>query len=93
MTQCPSCSTEVTYTDHIHKDVVCRGVTDPYIQLYLLDDQNQDRTLEKILKFVEAKASGKRSVFRLHYSHDVGTTRNTSPYQSHCVNATQSTYR
>ena len=43
--QCPSCITDVTYTDHIHKDVVCRGVADPDIQLDLLVIRTRRKSL------------------------------------------------
>ena len=39
------------------------------IQLDLLGDKNQDMTLERILRFVEAKEAGKRSATQLLLPH------------------------
>ena len=77
VTQCPSCTADVNYTDAILRDVLSRGIADQEIQLDVLGDQNQDMTLEEVLKFVEAKESGKRSASRLLNSHgaeSVGST-------------------
>ena len=60
-TQCPSCDTNVNYTEHILHNVLTHGLADSKIQLDLLGDKNQDMTLEEVLQFVEAKESGKQS--------------------------------
>ena len=62
---CPGCDRQVTYTEAILTDVLCRGIADAEIQRDLLGDTNQAMTLEQAIKFVEAKESGKRSVNRL----------------------------
>ena len=67
--QCTNCQANVNYTEAILRDVLCRGLEDPEIQLELLGDKNQDMTLEQILKFVEAKEAGKRSATRLFLPH------------------------
>ena len=59
------CNADIDYTDAILRDVLARGIADQEIQLDLLGDQNQDMSLEDMLKFVEAKESGKRSASRL----------------------------
>ncbi|XP_071177635.1 uncharacterized protein [Mytilus edulis] len=69
--QCPTCNTDVNYTDTIIRDVLARGISDPEIQLDLLGDKNQDMTLEEVTQFVEAKDSGKRSASRLLDSQTV----------------------
>ena len=77
VTQCPSCAADINYTDAILRDVLSRGIADQEIQLDVLGDQNQDMTLEEVLKFVEAKESGKRSASRLLNSQgaeSVGST-------------------
>ena len=79
-TQCPSCDTNVNYTEHILCDVLTRGLVDSEIQLDLLGDKNQDMTLEEVLQFVEAKESGKRSAGRLLQAQGVDAAR--SQYQS-----------
>ena len=53
----------------IIKDALSRGLEDSDIQLDLLDDRNQEMTLEEFFRFVEAKESGKRSASRLVDSH------------------------
>ena len=63
--KCQNCNTEVSYTEQIIRDVIIRDLTDSEIQLDLLGDKNQDMLLEDVLKFVEAKESGKRSAGRL----------------------------
>ena len=62
---CPGCDRQVTYTEAILTDVLCRGIADAEIQRDLLGDTNQAMTLEQAIKFVEAKESGKRSANRL----------------------------
>ena len=60
-TQCPSCDTNVNYTEHILCSVLTCGLADSKIQLDLLGDKNQHMTPEEILQSVEAKESGKQS--------------------------------
>ena len=69
--KCPSCATEVNYMECIVRDVVCCGIADPDIQLDVLGDKNQDMALEEMLRFIEAKESGKRSASRLLDSQGV----------------------
>ena len=65
VTKCTNCDSELNYTEAILRDVLCRGLDDPEIQLDLLGDKNQAMNLEQVLKFVEAKEAGKRSASRL----------------------------
>ena len=67
--ECTGCRAEVNYTNAILRDVLCRGLNDPDIQLDLLSDKNQDMTLEQVFKFVEAKEAGRRSATRLLVPH------------------------
>lgn len=64
---CPSddCEVTVDYTEQILRDVLCRGIADPDIQLELLGHTNEDMTLEEVFHFVETKEAGKRSANRL----------------------------
>ena len=74
-TQCPSCDTNVNYTEHILRDVLTRGLADSKIQLDLLGDKKQDMTPEEVLQFVEAKESGKRSAGCLLQAQVADTAR------------------
>ena len=67
--KCIDCDAVVDYTEAMLRDVLCRGMEDPEIQLDLLGDKNQDMTLEQMLKFIEAKEAGKRSATRLLLPH------------------------
>ena len=62
---CTNCDRDVDYTEHMIRDVVTRGLADNDIQLDLLGDQNQNMTSEEVIKFIEAKESGKRSAGHL----------------------------
>ncbi len=53
------------YMEAMVKNVLCRGLEDSEIQMDLLGGKSQDMTLERVLRFVEAKESGKRSAFCL----------------------------
>ena len=48
--QCTNCRANVDYTEAILRDVLCRGLEDPEVQLELLGDKNQDMILEQILR-------------------------------------------
>ncbi|XP_068232779.1 uncharacterized protein [Palaemon carinicauda] len=58
---CPSCDSEVNYTEPIIQDILIRGIEDQEIQLDLLGHTNQNMTLEEVFRFVERKEAGKRS--------------------------------
>ena len=62
---CPSCNHDVNYTDDIMKDVIVRGISDGEIQLDILSDHNQDMSLNDIIRYAEAKESGKRSATKI----------------------------
>lgn len=53
------------YMEAMVKNVLCRGLEDSEIQMDLLGGKSQDMKLERVLRFVEAKESGKRSAFCL----------------------------
>ena len=59
VTKC-ECGRDVNFTDQIIRDTLVRGLEDPEIRQDLLGHENQDLTLEAVLKLVEAKESGKR---------------------------------
>ena len=52
--QYPGCKTSVDYIEAMIKVVLSRGLEDSEIQMDLLGDKKQDKTLEQVL-FVEAK--------------------------------------
>ena len=75
---CPSCNNDVNYTEEIMKDVIIKGISDCEIQLDLLSDHNQNMSLEDIVKYVEARESGKRSATKLlHNIQGANSTRST----------------
>ena len=74
---CPNCSTDVSYTDAIMRDVLTKGIADHEIQLDLLGTKNQDMSLEEVFQFVEAKEAGKRSASSLLGSHSVEAASST----------------
>ena len=59
------CNEMVDFAGEILRDVLARGIVDDEIQLDLISDQNQKMTIEEMIKFVEARESGKRSASRL----------------------------
>ena len=79
---CANCDSEVNYTEAILRDVLCRGLDDPEIQLDLLGDKNQNMTLEQVFQFIEAKESGKRSASRLLVPHGTDSLTGSS-YRRH----------
>lgn len=76
--QCNGCHANVDYTETILRDVLCRGLYDPKIQMNLLANKNQDITLEQVLKFVEAKEASKRLASRLLLPHATDTVTGSS---------------
>ena len=50
-----ACNADIDYTYAILRDVLARGVAGQEIQLDLLGDQNQNMSLEDMLRIVEAK--------------------------------------
>ena len=78
--KCPNCDHDVNYTDQVLRDAITRGISDQEIQLEILGDQDQDKSLEDTIRFIEAKEGGKRSANRLLGS--VVSTSATSSYRS-----------
>ena len=74
-TQCPSCDTDINYTEHILCNVLTHGLANSEIQLDLLGDRNQGMTSEDLLQFVEAKESDKWSAGRLLQVQGADTAR------------------
>ena len=68
---CPTCSSDVNYTDEIMKDIIVKGISDSEIQLDIISDRNQNMSLEDIMRYVEAKEAGKRSASKI-----MGNTQN-----------------
>ena len=73
------CDEMVDFAGEILRDVLARGIVDDEIQLDLISVQNQKMKIEEMIKFVEARESGKRSASRL--------------LDTPSVNAASSTYR
>jgi hypothetical protein len=62
---CPNCKHDVNYTIEILKDIVVKGILDGQIRLDLLGNDNQEMSYSEVLRFVEAKESGKRSATKI----------------------------
>ena len=60
-----SCKSMVDYSDTMVRDALIRGLEDEEIRLDILGEAKQDMTLAEVLKYAEAKESGKRSAGRL----------------------------
>ena len=59
------CSEEISYMDEMIRETLIRGIADAEIQLDLLQDNNQNMSLEEVFQFIEAKEAGKRSASKL----------------------------
>ena len=55
-----------------------RGLYDQEIRQDILGDQNQEMTLEEVMKFVETKESGKRSANKLMHAQGANAARSNS---------------
>ena len=80
--KCPNCSHDVNYDDHVLRDAVTRGISDHEIKLELLGEHDQDKSLEDIIRYIEAKESGKRSANCLLGSAAVTSASATSSYRA-----------
>ena len=76
--KCTGCDAYVDYTNTMLRDVLCRGLGDSEIQMDLLGNKNQDMSLEEVLRFVEAKETGKKSASRLLLPHAADAAANSS---------------
>ena len=72
------CNKEVNYTNSILRDVLSIGLADHDIQLDLLSNMDQQKTLE-VFRFIEAKEAGLRSASQLTGRSD--TTAAASQYR------------
>ena len=79
--ECPSCASDVNYTDQILRDVLTRGVYDSEIQLDLLGHTNQNMSLEDAFQFIEAKEAGKRSANKLLEAQGATAASTRSQYR------------
>ena len=79
---CPSCSSTINYSSKVLRDIVVKGILDPEIQLDLMSEADQEMNLDEVLKYVEAKESGKQSATKLSQSlHAASTSRMRSQYR------------
>lgn len=63
--ECP-CGARVDYGTTMIRDALVRGLADDEIRLDILGESQQDMSLDSVLRYVEAKESGKRSAGRLY---------------------------
>ena len=75
------CSDQVDYSAAMIRDALIRGLADEEIRLDILGESQQDMSLEDVLKYVEAKESGKRSAGRLHGGRPTTSAAATSSYR------------
>ena len=64
--------------EQILRDVLVRGLVDSEIRLAILQDANQDMSLEQAFKCIEAREAGKRSVSQLLDTNEVAAARNSN---------------
>ena len=81
--RCQRCDHDVGYTDQILRDIITRNIADGDIQLELLGNENQDMSLEEVLRFIEAKEAGKRSASHLLERQTVEATRSSTYRKFH----------
>ena len=77
--ECPDCKKFVSYRDDILRDSVMRGLSDDETRLELLGDSGKEKSLEEVIRFVELRESGKRSVSNL--SQTLGAEAARSSYR------------
>ena len=73
----------VDFAGEILCDVLAHGIMDDEIQLDLISDQNKKMKIEEMIKFVEARESGKRSASRLLDTPSVNAA--SSIYRRHVL--------
>ena len=72
------CKSSVDYSNIMVRDALVRGLEDEEIRLDILGNPKQDLTLEEVLKYADAKESGKRSAGQLNSA--TSSTAATSSY-------------
>lgn len=68
---CTACGAITDQSEERVADAICVGLADAEIQADLLKDPNQNMSVEETLRFVEIRASGKRSATSLSTVHVV----------------------
>jgi len=76
--QCQRCDHDVIYTEQILRDIITRNIADNDIQLELLGSENQNMSLEEVIRFIEAKESGKGSATHLLTTQTANAARSSS---------------
>ena len=61
------CGRSISYSEQMIRDSLIIGLADDDIRLDILGQIDQEMTLDKVISFVEAKESGKRSAGRLNH--------------------------
>ena len=74
---CSECQHAVNYSEHIIRDILIKGIADPDIQLDLLGTITPEMTLERVIKFIEAKEAGKRSVSKLNENQIINSRKSS----------------
>ena len=76
-----NCEHVNNYSEPIVRGALLRGLADYDIKLAVLQDKNQQMSLEQALQLIEAKEAGKRSANKLQDSHEVAAARRLSEYR------------
>ena len=71
----PNCVHMNSFSDEIVRDVLIRGLSDYEIRLAILQDKNQNMSLEDAFQFIEAKEAGKRSAQKMLDTEEVAAAR------------------
>ena len=72
-----ACTQVNSYMEPILRDSLVRGLSDYDIYLAILQDKNQDMSLDECLKFIEARESGKRSATKMKDALEVAAARSS----------------
>ena len=73
-----TCTQMNSFMDQILRDVLIRGIADYDIRLAILQDKNQDMTLEEAFQFIEAKETGKKSASQMKDADELAAARSSS---------------
>ena len=66
-----------SFMDQIIRDVLICGVSNYEIRLAILQDKNQDMSLEEAFQFIEAKEAGKRSASFMQDTEEIAAARSS----------------
>ncbi len=65
------------FANIILQGILVHGLEDAEIRLAILQDKQQNMTLEEIFQFIEAKEAGKRSILKMQDASEIAASRST----------------